>query len=177
VVRLFVAVWPDVATRERIAELDLPAPPGVRLIPPERWHITLQFLGTVSPSVVPALRSVLARVASRVPGPLECALGPATSWFDDGRILQLPAAGLDRLAHAVRSATIEVLPSLGSERPYVGHLTLARRRRRPTSSIDANLGGRHLSAVFTVDSVDLVLSERDSKTLSYVPLGSFTLGR
>jgi 2'-5' RNA ligase len=51
-VRLFVAVWPDDAARAALAdtvERARQAAPEVRWQPPERWHITLAFLGVADP--------------------------------------------------------------------------------------------------------------------------------
>lgn len=58
--RLFVAVWPDDAAREALAdtvERAQQATTDVRWQPPERWHITLAFLGVVDPG----------RAAARIP--------------------------------------------------------------------------------------------------------------
>jgi len=51
--RLFFALWPDEDVRraiaERAAEVALTGAPGGRPSAPERYHLTLQFLGTFKP--------------------------------------------------------------------------------------------------------------------------------
>jgi 2'-5' RNA ligase len=94
-----------------------------------------------------------------VPGPLTCRLGPATSWFTGVRVLQLPAAGLDELAAAVRAGTLAQVPEpAGGEQPFNGHLTLARAKGRRPASPSAHLAGLPLDVAFEVSSVDLVSS-------------------
>lgn len=175
--RLFVGVWPDPATVERIAGLGLRPGHGVRLVAPDRWHVTLQFLGDVDDDRVPLLTTALEQAVSGVQGPLQCTIGPATAWFSHGRVLHLPVAGLDDLAGAVRSTTRSLL-SLAPEDPeFVGHLTLARRRwARRRASPGERLDGVPLSATFTVDHVDLVASELDPGGVLYTRVASFRLG-
>ncbi|MXW16514.1 MAG: RNA 2',3'-cyclic phosphodiesterase [Gemmatimonadetes bacterium] len=58
--RLFFAVWPPETVRQRLWRSLAPlreALPAVRWIPPERLHITLRFMGDVSPEHVPRLLS------------------------------------------------------------------------------------------------------------------------
>jgi 2'-5' RNA ligase len=59
--RLFVAVWPDDAARDALAdtvERARQAAPEVRWQPPERWHITVAFLGVADPGRAAARISV-----------------------------------------------------------------------------------------------------------------------
>jgi RNA 2',3'-cyclic 3'-phosphodiesterase len=181
-VRLFVAVWPDPDTVARIAALALQPDPGLRLVAPDRWHVTLQFLGAVDDNKVPILAAALGRSMSDVPGPVSCTVGPATAWFAGRRVLQLPVAGLDEIARVVRTTTRTVLPSDSEEPEFVGHLTLARRRRgrgeggrrrSPEPRVDA----LSLWTVFTVESIDLVASELESQGARYSRVASFPLGR
>ena len=112
-VRLFVAVWPDEATRQRLGalQLELGRSKGMRFVGPARWHVTLRFLGEVAEADIdPARRGPLDR-RGRHAGPLECRLGPGTGWFTGVRVLQLPATGVDNLAAAVRDATVPSCPS------------------------------------------------------------------
>jgi 2'-5' RNA ligase len=110
-VRLFVAVWPDDETRRRLAglELELGRTKGLRFVGPERWHVTLRFLGEVAEDDVGALGAAVISAAAASPGPLECRLGPGTGWFTGVRVLHLPATGLDGLAAAVRAATLPIV--------------------------------------------------------------------
>lgn len=160
-VRLFVAVWPDAAAQRRIRQLALTPVPGIRLVDPQQWHVTLRFLGDVDSSRLTELIAALADAARAVRRPVRCTLGPATNWFGGHRLLQLPVEGLDELAAAVRSATEPIVPPpLGGELRFVGHLTLGRsRRRHPAASDRSSLTRLPLSATFDVEHMDLVESE------------------
>ena len=54
--RLFVAAWPDAATRDRLAALALGRAKNLRLVGPTRWHVTLRFLGDVAEDAAGAAR-------------------------------------------------------------------------------------------------------------------------
>lgn len=67
--RLFVALWPDAAARQALAptvDAARLSAPDVRWQPPERWHITLAFLGPADPGRAGARIDALAR-ADRLP--------------------------------------------------------------------------------------------------------------
>ncbi len=170
--RMFVAVWPDDATRRRIEGLALPAAPHLRVVDPGQWHVTLRFLGDVDDRVIPELSAALTAVAHVVAGTLECQVGPATAWFDRPRVLYLPVTGLDRLAQAVRAATAPVIPPAdGGEPPFEGHLTLARSRRlRPAATESTAPDPVTLSASFEVTHFDLVASELSPGGARYSPV-------
>jgi 2'-5' RNA ligase len=166
-VRLFVAVWPDELTRQRLTalELELGRSKGLRFVGAARWHLTLRFLGDVTDDdVAPLADALTAATAITSPAPtaapLECHLGPGTAWFTGVRVLQLPAAGLDDLAHAVRRATAAVVPEPPAEPPFKGHLTLARAKgRRLSVAALGEMSNIPFEAAFPVSAVDLVSSE------------------
>jgi RNA 2',3'-cyclic 3'-phosphodiesterase len=157
---MFVAAWPDRATKDKLAGLDLGGEKGLRPVGPDRWHVTLRFLGEVDEALVPALTDALRRAMAEVPGPVQCRLGPATDWFTGVRVLQVPAAGLDEVAAAVRAATVPIVaPPGGGEPPFNGHLTLARAKgRRRAAPAARALAGMPFAAGFPVARVDLVVS-------------------
>lgn len=129
--RLFVALVPP---PEAVAHLGVTvvavsaAHPDLRWIPPERWHLTLAFLGEVEDRRLPDLVKRLGRAASRHP------------------VLRLRFAGGGRFGRQVLWAGVQGdVPALGrlagsvtaaarrtgldvDERPYRPHLTLARTR-------------------------------------------------
>ena len=157
--RLFVAAWPDDTTRERLTALDLGRAKNLRLVGPTRWHVTLRFLGDVAEEQLEPLGDALVASAASEPGPVECRLGPVTGWFTGVRVLQLPAAGLDGLADAVRAATVPVVPEPAQgEPPFNGHLTLARAKGRLGAAAQSDLAGIPFGAAFPVQHVDLVAS-------------------
>jgi RNA 2',3'-cyclic 3'-phosphodiesterase len=174
---MFVAVWPDDATRKRLSLLELGTVQGVRPVRPGRWHITLRFLGEVEEDLVPALVDALGDAAESMAAPLRCEVGPGTAWFGGERVLQIPVAGLDEGAEAVRRATLPLVPdSDHGEAPFTGHLTVARsKQRRLDASVRAALAGVPFAASFDVSSFDLVASLLSSEgprytTLARVPL-------
>jgi 2'-5' RNA ligase len=132
-VRLFVALSvPPTVRAEVVAAVDVvraDAPGGMRWSDPERWHLTLTFLGEVAPERVDPLVARLARTAARHDPPTLQVDGAGRF---DGRVLwaavREPASAVGRLgplatsvAAAGRHTGISV-----DDRPFRGHLTLAR---------------------------------------------------
>jgi 2'-5' RNA ligase len=178
-VRMFVAVWPDALTVQRLSALPLGSVPGLRAVPPGQWHITLRFLGEVDDGLVPVpvLVDAVDRATAGVRGSVHCAVGPATAWFSGGRVLQLPVAGLDDVAEAVRLATVSSVPDAGRT-TFVGHLTLARvRGGRPDASTRSAVAGIPFTAAFAVPHVLLVASELSPEGPCYSTLAQFPLPR
>jgi len=173
-VRLFVAAWPDDDTRRRLGGLqqELGGTRGLRFVGPERWHVTLRFLGEVDDDTVGPLGEALVTAAGAVPGPVECRLGPGTAWFTGVRVLQLPAAGLDGLAAAVRAATLPFVPEPADpEPPFNGHLTLARSKgRRLGVAALGEMSDIPFEAAFGVPAVDLIRSEPSPAGHRYLTL-------
>jgi 2'-5' RNA ligase len=171
---MFVAVRPDGATRELLASLSLPDAPGLRLIEPDHWHVTLRFLGDVDEHLVPRLIDALGSTARRAIDPVVCIMGPGTAWFAGGRVLQIPVAGLDGTAAAVRTATVPIVPDRGSgELPFVGHLTIARSTRGGGDTrVRAAFAGTPFASSFAVDALHLVGSHRTAQRLDYPTLWS-----
>ncbi len=176
--RTFVAAWPDEATRQRLAELELGREKNLRLIGPTRWHVTLRFLGELTEEQLEPLGDALVAGSAAVPGPVECRLGPATAWFSRVRVLQLPAQGLDGLAGAVRQATAPTVaePPDGVP-PFNGHLTLARVKGRLGPRAQAGLEGIPFDSTFAVAHVDLVASEPSPGGHVYTTLVRAPVGR
>jgi 2'-5' RNA ligase len=133
--RLFVAVELDEAVRERLArELEplraLPeAPRGLRWLPAESWHVTLQFLGEVQDSMLDPLRSACAQAGTAVSA-FELVLAGAGAFKPRAaRVLWLGArtgsSDLAALAEAVTART-EPLGFAAEERAFSAHVTIAR---------------------------------------------------
>lgn len=174
---MFVAVWPDHLTQERLTSLEIGTTEGLKRVGSGNWHVTLRFLGEVNDDLVPALVEALEIAARTLSGPLQCVVGPKTAWFGGDRVLQLPVFGLDQAASAVRSATIVVVPdkSLG-EQPFNGHLTIARSRRRDLNhSAKAALAGIPFAATFEVAHFDLVASQREAEGRRYTTVATVPL--
>jgi 2'-5' RNA ligase len=174
---MFVAVWPDDATRRRLCGLELGTVPGLKAVEPAQWHVTLRFLGQVDDDLVPVLVDALGQAAAHVVGPVRCILGPATSWFSGAKVLQIPVAGLDRAAEAVREATVPVVPDPTPGRmAFAGHLTIARLKgRRPDPTARAAVAGLPFSAEFAVKNLALVSSHLSPEGARYSTLARLPL--
>jgi 2'-5' RNA ligase len=174
---MFVAVWPDGLTLERLSGLELEPAQGLRLVEPGEWHVTLRFLGEVGADRVPDLVGALRTAAKELPDSIHCRVGPATAWPGGDRVLQIPVSGLDEVAPAVEDATRPIVPDGGGGKPrFIGHLTVARsKRRRPAASERACLGGIPFASSFEVGFFDLVVSQRSPERPRYVTVESMSL--
>jgi 2'-5' RNA ligase len=172
-----VAAWPDEPTSQRLAALELGREKNLRLVGPTRWHVTLRFLGEVTEADLEPLGAALQAGVAVLPGPAECRLGPATAWFSQVRVLQLPAHGLNPVAAAVRRATAGVVPEPdGPAPPFNGHLTLARIKGRLGPRAQAELEGIPFASTFAVTHVDLVASAPSPQGHVYTTLARAPLG-
>jgi 2'-5' RNA ligase len=154
-VRLFVAVGLPDAVLSVVDALPRPGVVGVRWTNRAQWHVTLRFLGRVDDAlvdgVVDALRSV------DMPPGLTATVGPATARFGQ-RVLQVPVEGLDGLAARVVDATAP-FGEPPDDRPFRGHLTLAR-VGRGAGRVDLRpLCGTPISASWPVTGFELYASE------------------
>ena len=84
-------------------------------------------------------------------------------------MLQLPAAGLDGLAAAVRTATEPFVPEPAETEPaFNGHLTLARSKgRRLGVAALGEMANIPFEATFPVTAIDLVSSQPSSQGHQY----------
>lgn len=162
--RTFVAIYPPPEVADVVAELDRTAP-SVRWVPPDQWHVTLRFLGDRSDvdSIDERLRTTFRHE------PVRAVLGPGVDHFDR-QVLLLPVAGLEALATAIDEALAPIVEP--RERPFVGHLTLGRSRRR-TGRLP--LVGDPAAASFTVDSIVLVRSELTRDGARHERVGNYQL--
>ena len=124
--RLFVALWPDDATRNAIAQWQAlwHWPPHAAAVRAERLHLTLHFLGNVSATMVPRLHEALDVRWN----PFTLELGVPDVWGNGVAVLRphhTPAA-LEALHTSLATALTRIGLSLEA-RPYRPHVTLARR--------------------------------------------------
>jgi RNA 2',3'-cyclic 3'-phosphodiesterase len=160
--RLFVAVWPPDEVVTELMTLGRKDRRGVRFVHPERWHVTLRFLGECDPAAAGAALDATELPAARA------RLGPAVDVLAE-RVLIVPVGGVEELAAAVTAATA----ALGEppRRRFSGHLTLARLDRR-ARSLPTTLG-MLVSAEFDVPEITLVQSRRDHRGVRYETLASW----
>jgi RNA 2',3'-cyclic 3'-phosphodiesterase len=133
-VRLFVGVFPPAEVR---ADLKRALPPGLRLTPRDRWHVTLAFLGDVAAERLGDVERSLGAVPPT--GGLDLRLA-GTGRFGKGRSTALWAgvsgdvAGLSRLHDRIRDALASAdLPH--DDRPFRPHLTVAYTRGGETAEV------------------------------------------
>lgn len=165
--RLFVAALPDAAVVQYLMQVyggwPRPEIEGLRWTGPDQWHVTLRFLGLADPAAATAALDQLEPIIA------EARLGPTTALF--GRsILMVPVVGVDSLAGAVTAVTLGV-GEPPEDRPFVGHLTLARSRGWiPPELVDAPVAG-----MYPVTEVCLMRSETLAEGARYEVLGRWSL--
>jgi 2'-5' RNA ligase len=169
--RLFVAVTPPDEVLSLVESLPRPGVVGVRWTTRPQWHVTLRFLGRVDDALVDDVVAALA--SASVPDPVVATLGPAVARFAH-RVLQVPVEGLSALAAQV----VDVTAAFGEppeDRPFKGHLTLAR-VGRGAGRVDLRpLSGAPITATWPVSSFELYSSELHPHGARYTVVSSFPL--
>jgi 2'-5' RNA ligase len=131
--RLFVAVEVPSAVRDGVFAAVAPlreALPGLRWIDPERYHLTVVFIGSVDEALVGAIADAVAEACTGV-GAFSLSLDGRVGSFGR-RVLW---AGLEvspelaAVAGAVAARVGEVTPLPDAQREFRAHLTLARAGR------------------------------------------------
>jgi 2'-5' RNA ligase len=153
--RRFVAVWPPSEVLDAVEALHRPVDAGGRWTRRDQWHVTLRFLGDVPLSEVV---DTLDGVGS---GPVTARLGPTVELLGGG-VVHLPVDGLTALADNVVARTV-ALGRAPEDRPFLGHLTLARIAGRPP----AGVLGQPIEASWTVDEVHVVASHLGGTAARY----------
>lgn len=169
--RLFVAVRPPSDVLDQVASLSRPDIGGLRWTGPEQWHVTLRFLGPVA-DVEPVVAALVRMAGAGNLVPATAVLGPEIGRFGQ-RVLHVPVRGLDALAGAVGEGTA----SLGrppDDRPFSGHLTLARVAKDATVDLRPLAGGP-VDGVWDVGTVGLVESHLSLAGARYEVLEEFPL--
>jgi 2'-5' RNA ligase len=134
--RLFFALWPDPLVRDAIARvasrLDASHAPDGRRQAPERYHVTLQFLGDVGRQPVDATRAALeAGTDVRAPG-FELSLD-RTGCFSRSHVWWLGSQDPPDALFALHRQLALALASRGlvlESGEYTPHVTLRRNIRR-----------------------------------------------
>lgn len=163
--RLFFAIWPPEEVVSELRTLRRKNQRGVRFIDPERWHITLRFLGnTEVEPVVEAMEGVELPAST-------ARLGPAVDVLGE-RVLAVPVAGVDDLAEVVTGRT----RSLGEPPPrrsFRGHLTVARLHRGARLPPTV---GQLVDACFEVEEISLVWSRLHPNGSRYESIATWPVG-
>lgn len=186
--RLFVAVTPPPAA---LVELDAAVAglraqwPKLRWAGPDRWHVTLAFLGDVAEERLDDLGQRLDRAATRHHGVrLRIGRGGAFPSAAKARVLCAHIEGdpqsltdLHRLAASVAAGARRAgAPPPDEGRRYRPHLTLARSKQPANLGplVDALSG--FTGTAWDASMIELILS-RTGRQPSYQTIASWPLGR
>lgn len=183
--RLFLAVSPDEACRERLARDLAPlraAVPGIRWVREQQVHATLVFLGEVGEAGRSAVVGAVAPVAARHAS-FSASLGGGGAFpgWDRPRVVWLgfeDRGPIGALGAAVGRACATV--GFPVERDFRPHLTLGRVRdaldRATAERVAAALAALPGPYRFPVRHVDLVRSEPAAKGAVHVVIDRLPLG-
>jgi RNA 2',3'-cyclic 3'-phosphodiesterase len=178
--RLFVAVNVPAAVRNRLAEEVAPlrdVVPGARWAPAENWHVTVKFLGSVSPRLRSFVEEAVAAVAAATPafesrltslGAFPSPRRARVLWAgleDPGGVFRALAAGLDRSLEREFRA---------EQRPFTPHLTVARMNVQATLRPEV-LATDVASEPFPVRELLLYRSHLGRPHAHYEPIAGFGL--
>lgn len=181
--RLFVAVDPALHAvadlSALVADLHV-AKAKARLAAPERWHITVAFLGDVAVEQIDGVTSVLAAVASgsaavplRIVGGGSFNRGPGTVlWAGLGGDVDALAALARRVRRELRRVRVR-----SDRKPYRPHLTIARpgdRIARDLVKADVATLAAYQGPEWTASELRLMRSHL-GPTPHHEPLASFPL--
>ena len=149
--RLFVALWPDAAAHAwlRACDAAIGWPPGAARGGPERWHMTLHFLGAVTLGTLPRLLSALQHPFA----PFEFELGRVAAW-PRGLVVVEPAGAVAALndLHAALGQVVLAAGLRVEDRAFKPHVTLARRAPHAVLAASSTLQRWPVSAYALVAS-------------------------
>lgn len=151
--RLFFALWPDRGCREALAALtrqSLPRRDG-KAVPVENYHLTLMFLGAVTPPV----RGCTERVADAISASPFVLRFEHVGYWPRPRVLWTAPAHTPGELLALVEALRRGASGCGLDpevRPYRAHLTLARKVRSGLAQTP------HAPIVWSIDAFHLIES-------------------
>ena len=171
-----MAVWPPAGVVETLRDTvaALQGADGANLLrwtAPEHWHVTLRFFGNAE---VDLARAAFHRVAvAGDSGVVVARMGPVTGRFGR-RVVHVPVAGLEGLAAATVAATAAV-GERPDDRPFAGHLTLARARARDGVDL-SRWCGIPVAGEWPVEELTLVASRTDGGGARYEVVDRLSAG-
>ena len=128
--KLFYALWPDLATRATLASEDrtLFAGNGGHMISPDEYHITINYLGETDDSLLPALKDLGERAAATVPSSVVEL--DRVEWWKESRVMVRAASTVPEALQRVDHVLAVGLKAAGVVQPPRSlklHLTLVRK--------------------------------------------------
>jgi 2'-5' RNA ligase len=183
--RLFVAVNIPEAVRDKVAEMQSElkkAPCDVKWVDPDKFHLTLKFIGEVEDKDILSISESVAcsvsgfgkfKVKVSGSGAFPRNEKPKVIWvgISEGK------TELERLASNIGSG-LEKLGYKKEERPFSAHLTLGRVRSfKNIAALSEKLAALENADAgsFTVESVDLMQSLLCAEGPEYIVLRNFSL--
>ena len=159
--RLFFALWPDAATREKLAALQHDV--SGRKVRAQNLHLTLAFLGNQLRAAVPVLKEVM---ESLTLSSMQLEID-TYGYFQQQRIVwvgsSLPPLSLFDLQHALRLAINEAQISYKPLAGFRPHISLARDAKEQTDKLLQPVHWR-------VEKFVLLESVSDATGVIYTPL-------
>ncbi|MGH8321382.1 MAG: RNA 2',3'-cyclic phosphodiesterase [Gammaproteobacteria bacterium] len=130
--RLFFAFWPDEAVRHAIYKETRHAVrvSGGRPVPPENFHVTLVFLGSVDAATAVAVREAAAGIQSE---PFSLCLDRLGFWKEP-RVVWLGADEIPDPGRRLAASLLAALRARGLKpdpKSFTPHVTLARKISKP----------------------------------------------
>lgn len=173
-VRLFYALWPPRARAKawhEAARRWARTHPGAKVVPAERLHLTLVFLGGVPRERLGAFLALGAALGPPPAEPLvldrfECWSGPRVACLAGPTPEGAWRRFAERLAREARALGAKV-----EDRPFRPHLTLARKVR--PEAFDASGLKTSLPLRWSADRFRLIHSESAAEGLRYRTVGEF----
>jgi 2'-5' RNA ligase len=169
--RLFFAFWPDETTRQSMVHAARKAVRGSggRPVPAHNLHITLAFLGFVPESQVAAVARAAAGLKA---SPLAFVFDSIAHWTRPQVLVATssrttPEAGTLGIQLWSRLAPLGLKPD---PRPFLAHVTLARKVRRPSTGLTLP------PICWPAPALALVESVTDPSGAQYHVLQQFPLG-
>lgn len=128
---VFVAVWPDPHVRDGLADATarILTDDRGRLVAPDRYHLTLAFLGDIGPTHLDRLVASLDPIETE---PFAIAVA-RTGWFARARVGWLGPMATQPLSD-LRDAVVRACRAAGTapdDARFVPHVTVVRDRRVP----------------------------------------------
>ena len=188
-IRAFIAIELPAEIKASLAELEQSlrsgGPQSVKWVDPEGIHLTLKFLGNVSPDRLPRITEAISGAVGGV-SPFRLQLAGLGLFPGPGqpRVIWVGLEGdVERLTSLQRRID-DALSPLGfsrESRDFAPHLTLARMREGTPKPAGRRFGERVLSAVFEppppfgVDSISLMRSRLTPSGAIYTRIDAFLL--
>lgn len=166
--KLFLALWPDASTRQRVATLiDRLNAASCKKVAPANIHVTLVFIGRVQDEKVPEIIRQISAVAVQ-PFVLQF---DRLSYWRKPKILSLtshqPPDAIQQLVEQL-TAAVAACEIATEDRPYIPHVTLARHAAKKPELDFAPV-------IWKADAVCLVESITNTDGTHYQVLQSWAL--